>query len=76
MGLASAYLAVAAVDRDPNHILVAVVDEDIHVKADKPDDEVDRQPSFCYRCLALWGIQWASYWQFLGARSMLCHRFR
>ena len=60
VGLACAYSAAAAVDRDPSHILAAVVDEDIRMEADKPDDEADRQPPFCYRCLSPSGIQWVS----------------
>ena len=65
--LACAYLALVAVERDPNHILAAVDDEDIHVEADKLVDEADRQPSFCYRFRERSGIKRASYWQCLGA---------
>ena len=66
VGLASA-LALVAVDRDPNHILAAVADEDIHVEEDKLVDEADRQPSFCYRFRERSGIKRASYWQCLVA---------
>lgn len=65
--LSCAYV-VAVVDRDPNHILAVVADEDIHVEAGKSVDEADRQPSFYYCFRYLLGIQWASCWQFLGAR--------
>ena len=66
VGLACAYSG-AAVDRDPNHTLAAVADEDIHVEEDKLVDEADRQPSFCYRFRERSGIKRASYWQCLVA---------
>lgn len=67
VGLAWAYEDLV-VDRDPNHILAAVADEDIHVEEDKREDEAERQPSFCYLFCSRSGIKRAIYWPCLVAR--------